>query len=414
MKYQQDLEGHGMARLEHRPEMDLPSYKYPDSSFFSDNFGKTLISSIIRRDACNFPILLGTQLDVHVEDMFDQPNLLVGGTTGSGKTQFLYNQIAFWLCYKHPSRLKFVFFGSKTVDYHMFSKLKYHFCCGTGVENEIVNPSDFCSTLKALICEVDRRIQMFTLASVKTIKEYNGLIEKQLLNPNSGHCFLPDIAVIIDDLYNFCYNEDSSDLLILLTQRNLYTGVYVLAATSQVNSSTISKQLRSNFIFRAAFRLLTQSDSKQILNDIGADKLDSPGELIFNFKGTLRKARQPIVEYQHLLKLVNFIGCQIGYSHPYQLYNPDARLNIDFSQLDSTVEDAARLVVMHQQGSTSLIQRKLKLGYNRAGRIIDQLEAIGVVGPFEGSKAREVLIEDDYALELLLNKFRDIQSQSKK
>ncbi|WP_316818696.1 DNA translocase FtsK [Pedobacter nyackensis] len=379
--------------------MDLSNYKYPELAQVSEKFRCTIANSISKRDECSFPLMLGDHPSIQVEDLFNRPNLLIAGTTGSGKTQFLYNQIAFWLFYKHPAQLKFIFCGSKTIDYNLFGKLERHFLAAIDKGSGIVSVENFRETAAGVIFEIDERIRLFTLAGVKTIKQYNALIIKKQLNYNQGHHFLPDIAMIIDDLYNFSCTEELDSLLILLTQKNSHTGVYVMAATSQVNSPNISRQLRSNFVLRLAFRLISQSDSKKILDSIGAEKLTEPGELIYNFSGQLIKAKQPYVEYEELQGLVEDIAAQKGYPDSYRLFNPNPEPEIDLDVLDPLIEDAARLIVMHQQGSTSLIQRKLKLGYNRAGRMIDQLEVLGIIGPFEGSKAREVLIPDNYALE---------------
>jgi len=379
--------------------MDLSGYHYPGFAEVSEEFKKTLISSTTKRDGCSFPILLGDETTIQIEDLFNRPNLLIAGTTGSGKTQFLYSQIAFWLFHKHPSQLKFIFCGSKTIDYNLFGKLERHFLAAVNKGSGIVSVENFRDTAIGLIFEIEERIRLFTLAGVKTIKQYNALIIKKQLDYNQSHHFLPDIAIIIDDLYNFSYNEELDNLLILLTQKNSHTGIYVLAATSQVNSPNISRQLRSNFVLRVAFRLISQSDSKKILDNSGAEKLTEPGELIYNFNGQLIKAKQSCIDYEDLQSIVEGIATQRGYPDSYRLYNPNPEPEIDLEALDALIEDAARIIVMYQQGSTSLIQRKLKLGYNRAGRMIEQLEAIGVVGPFEGSKAREVLISDDYALE---------------
>lgn len=386
----------------YNPAIDLSGYQYPELSLVCEAFKRTLAAAMAKRQSCSFPVLLGDYSNLIVEDLFNRPNLLITGTTGSGKTQFIYNQIAFWLYHRHPSQLKLIFFGSKSMDYNLFSKLERHFLAATDKGSGIVSRENFRETASGLLHEIQQRIHLFTLAGVKTIKQYNALIIKKQLDYNQGHRFLPDIALLIDDLYNFSYTEELDSLLILLTQQNRHTGIYVLAATSQVNSPNISRQLRSNFILRIAFRLISQSDSKKILDNIGAEKLSEPGTLLYNFSGQLLKAQQPYIEYEALQSIVESITTQKGYPDTYRLYNPNPEPEIDLTTLDPMIEDAARLIVTHQQGSTSLIQRKLKLGYNRAGRMIDQLEAIGVVGPFEGSKAREVLIPDDYALEQFL------------
>lgn len=391
----------------YNPEKDLSGYQYPDLSHVSEEFKTTLNSSAIKRSACGFPVLLRDRSNIQVEDLFNRPNLLIAGITGSGKTQFLYNQIALWLYHKHPAQLKFIFCGSKSIDYNLFGKLQKHFLAAIDKGSGIVTPENFRETANGLIFEIQQRIKLFTLAGVKTIKQYNALIIRKELDYNMGHRFLPDIAVMIDDLYNFSYTEELDSLLILITQQNSHTGIYLLAATSQVNSPNISRQLRSNFVLRVAFRLISQSDSKKILDSVGAEKLAEPGTLIYNFSGQLIKAKQPCIEYEELQNIVEGIALQKGYPDSYRLYNPNPEPEIDLEALDPLIEDAARIIVMHQQGSTSLIQRKLKLGYNRAGRMIDQLEAIGVVGPFEGSKAREVMIPDDYALEQFLVNLRN-------
>jgi S-DNA-T family DNA segregation ATPase FtsK/SpoIIIE len=410
---QEPSEPKDLSNSVYDPAYDLSGYQYPDLSLVSDEFKRTLVSSMPKRDGCSFPVLLGDHNNLQVEDLFNRPNLLIAGTTGSGKTQFLYNQIALWLYYKHPSQLNFIFCGSKSIDYNLFGKLEKHFLAAVDKGSGIVTPEHFRETATGLLCEIKQRIHLFTLAGVKTIKQYNALIFKKQLDYNQVHRFLPDIAVLIDDLYNFSYTEELDKLLILLTQQNSHTGIYILAATSQVNSTNISRQLRSNFVLRIAFRLISQSDSKKILDNIGAEKLTRPGELIYNFSGQPLKAQQPFVEYEELQNIIEGIASQRGYPDSYRLYNPNPEPEVDLDTLDPIIEDAARLIVMHQQGSTSLIQRKLKLGYNRAGKIIDQLEALGVVGPFEGSKAREVLIPDDYALEMFFNELHNPGSNDK-
>lgn len=211
------------------------------------------------------------------------------------------------------------------------------------------------------------------------------------------------MVLIIDDLYNFVYNEDLANKLIALLQKTSYTGIYVLAVTSQINASQLSRQLKSNFVYRIGMKLMSASDSKRILDEGGAEKLRDAGTLLFWEGGNLVRGIQPYISFAALRELISFIGNQKGYPSKYLLPNPNAVFDFDPDDRDPLFEDAARLIVMHQQGSTSLIQRKLKLGYNRCGRIIDQLEAAGIVGPFYGSKAREVFIPDEYALEQFLS-----------
>ena len=389
------------------PELDLSDYQYPKLSLISEEFQSILKSFTLNCETYSFPVLLGNHNDLQILDLVNRPNMLIAGTTGSGKTQFIYNQIAFWLYSKHPAQLKFIFCGSKSIDYNLFAKLEKHFLAAIDKGTGIVSPERFPEAVSGLICEIQQRLHLFTLAGVKTLTQYNALIQKKQLDYRKGHYFMPDIAVIIDDLYNFSNTEELNSHLILVTQKNSYTGIYVLAATSQVNSPNISRQLRSNFILRVAFRLISQSDSKKVLDGIGAERIVDPGALLYNLNGQVIAAKQPYVEFEELKLIVEGISEQKAYPDSYRLFNPNREPEIDINNLDPLFEDAARLIVMHQQGSTSLIQRKMKLGYNRAGRVIDQLEAIGVVGPFEGSKAREVLIPDDFALEQFLDNMRE-------
>src|SRR5699024_9355142 len=223
------------------------------------------------------------------------------------------------------------------------------------------------------------------------------------LNPDEGHRYLPNIVLILDDLQTFL-NKETTDSLIDLTQRNLYTGLYVLAATSQIMSREITPQLKANFSTRIAMKLMSQAESRRILDRVGAEKLEPRGELLYEQGRKLMKGKQPLIENATIQAVCKYIGDQEGYPKAPSLpqIDPAGWGEVDLDERDKLFEDAARLVVSHQQGSTSLIQRRLKLGYNRAGKIIDQLEAAGIVGPFEGSKAREVLYPDEYSLEQYL------------
>ncbi|KEQ28284.1 hypothetical protein N180_01225 [Pedobacter antarcticus 4BY] len=378
---------------------NLSDYEYPEVSLVSETFRAALINSINKRQNCQFPLVLGCDSEIRIEDIFNRPNVLIAGITGSGKTQFIYTQIAFWLFHKHPSQLKLILCGSKSIDYTSFNTLDRHFMAAPYTGTGIIHASEFHHTIISLINEVEERIRLFTLAGVKTINQYNSLFIEQKLDPKQRHHFLPDITVIIDDISTFIFSESNTALLIALTQMNIHTGIYIIAATSQINIPAFSTQLRSNFVLRVAFKLMSQRDSRKILDSPGAERLNDPGELIYDFSGQLIKTNVPLIEYSELQKLIVRIAEQKGYSESYKLYNPNPKAKIKLERLDSMIKEAARLIVIQQQGSTSLIQRKLKLGYNRAGRIIDQLEEIGVIGPFEGSHAREVNIPDLSALE---------------
>lgn len=265
-------------------------------------------------------------------------------------------------------------------------------------------------TINGLVIECHQRLNLFQYAGVKTITDYNNLFVRRELNPEQGHRYLPNIVLIMDDMQTFL-DEETTKSLIALTQQNLYTGIYLIAATSQIMSRNITPQLRANFSIRLAMKLMSQNESRKILDHVGAEKLNPPGELLHEQGDRLVKDFQPLIDYNTIQSICNFIGLQRGYPSAYLLptYVDDLEEPIEFDlcDRDPLFEEAARLIVMHQQGSTSLIQRKLKLGYNQAGRIVDQLEAAGIVGPFEGSKAREVLYPDEYSLEQYLETLRN-------
>ena len=297
---------------------------------------------------------------------------------------------------------------SKPVDYNSIASVERHFLAKLpGESSAIAEGGQVFRTINALNIECEARLNLFKKAGVKNILDYNKRFIQRILNPVDGHRYLPDIIILLDDLSTFLDN-DTSTALIRLTQQNLYTGIYLIAVTSQITSRNISLQLRANFSVRLSMKLMSQNESRKILDRVGAEKLVQPGELLYQVGDTLRKGTQPFIEYKDIIKIVEFIGGQRGYPSAMLLpeyIDADSSpiSDFDINDCDSMFEDAARLIVLHQQGSTTLIQRKLKLGYNRAGRIIDQLEAAGIVGPFEGSKAREVLFPDEYSLELFLD-----------
>ncbi|MFD2742354.1 MULTISPECIES: DNA translocase FtsK [Sphingobacterium] len=389
------------------PQLDLSSYRHPTLELLPES--QRLWLSNVKTSYRNFelPLLLGTAPSIIVRDLYHHPNLLLAGTIASGKTQFIYNQIISWLYVFHPAELKFIICRSKSVDYNSIAKIERHFLSKLpGAEPAIAESGQVAKTINALLIECDQRLDLFTTAGVKTIKDYNNLFIHRKLNPADGHRFLSNIVLIMDDMQTFL-DGDVTSSLISLTQRNLYTGIYFIAATSQIMSRSITPQLRANFSVRLAMRLMSQNESRKILDRVGAEKLNPPGELIFEQGDRLLTVKQPFVDYDVIQNVCDFVGSQRGYPNAYLLPITNVEEAIFFSDFDiydrdPLFEESARLIVMHQQGSTSLIQRKLKLGYNRAGRIMDQLEGAGIVGSFEGSKAREVFYADEYALEQYL------------
>jgi len=386
------------------PKLGAASYKYPPAEMFGSAGFRKFFSDHPSADAAlKLSVYLGDGQYAFFQDLTLTANILAAGAIGSGKTQFIYNQIVIWLLKKHPAELKFVLCGSKPVDYFPFRKLSKHFLAAIGDKEPIITPESFEWNLKGLLRECARRLELFKLAGVRNLAGYNDkFVRRQIGNPEQ-HRYLPEIVLVIDDLFNFLTDQTTNDLCTLM-QMNTGTGIYILAVTSQIASHKFTKQLRSNFTFHAALKLMSQAESRIILNKPGAEKLRMPGELFFDFNGRPAKAEQFMTDFADIERMLEFIAGQRGY--PSVLLLPEdaheRELVYDPGAKDPLFEESARLVVLHQQGSTSLVQRKLKLGYNRAGRIIEQLCAAGIIGPFEGSKAREVLYPDEYSLERYL------------
>lgn len=398
------------------PQEALPGYRYPPVSLLASADFTAFVAQY-SANSLYLPLYLGSAAHIVLHDMLLSPNVLVAGTLGTGKTQFLYNQLAIWLCSKHPAEFKVILCGSKPVDYGIFQGLSQHFLAAApGAAKVVIAENGFKPQLTALLQECLYRLNLFMQARVKSVSDYNEQCKRLELKPQDGYRFLPDIVLVIDDLSNFVFDDEALSLLTQLTSRNSRTGIFVLAVTSQIASNKITALLKANFSFRAAFRLMAQADSRKIIDRAGAEKLSSPGHMLFELNGRLTETLQFAVEFDGLKEMVDYIKLQPGFPGGYQLGAPPEpaaeKAEFDPQGLDPFFADAARLIVMHQQGSTSLIQRKMKLGYNRAGRIIDQLEAAGIVGPFEGSKAREVLFHDEYSLERYLESLEEIDEET--
>jgi len=392
------------------PKLDLSEYKYPPADLLPEVLRPLFTKVQEDYPQYKMPLFLSGTESPKVRDLYDHPNVLLAGTIASGKTQFIYNQIIGWLYNFHPSELKLAICRSKPVDYNSIIKTERHFLAKLQAEQTpIAEDRQVQQTINGLLIECQQRLDLFQDAGVKTIVDYNSLFVRRELNPEQGHRYLPNVVLIMDDMQTFL-DEETTKSLIALTRQNLYTGIYFIAATSQIMSRNITPQLRANFSIRLAMKLMSQNESRKILDRVGAEKLSPPGELIYEQGERLVKGFQPFLDYNTIQSICDFIGLQRGYPSAYLLPTyVDALEPIEFDlrDRDPLFEEAARLIVMHQQGSTSLIQRKLKLGYNQAGRIVDQLEAAGIVGPFEGSKAREVLYPDEYSLEQYLETLRN-------
>lgn len=393
------------------PNLDLSEYQFPSVGLLPESLRPLFAEVPSNYRKHGMPLMLDGRGSLVVQDLYHHPNVLLAGPIASGKTQFIHNQILTWLYTFLTAELKLVICRSKPVDYNSISKIERHFLSKLPSEQSpIAEGKQVSSTINSLLIEREQRLDLFRNAGVKTIEDYNDKFVHRALNPEQGHRYLPNVVLIMDDLQTFL-DEQATNYLISLTQKNLYTGIYLIAVTSLIMSRNITPQLRANFSIRLAMRLMSQNESRKILDRVGAEKLNPPGELLYERGTRLVKGIHPFIDYTTIQSVCDFIGSQRGYPSawllPLGFEEPAVALaDFDFADRDQSFEECARIIVLHQQGSTSLIQRKLKLSYNRAGRIMDQLEAAGIVGPFEGSKAREVLYPDEYSLEQYLGTLR--------
>ncbi|RZK81149.1 MAG: DNA translocase FtsK [Pedobacter sp.] len=367
----------------------------------------------------DLPIAMGKTIsnEVYIGDLSKMPHLLVAGATGQGKSVGINSILVSLLYKKHPSQLKFVLVDPKKVELTLFNKIERHFLAKLPGEADaiITDTKKVINTLNSLCIEMDQRYDLLKDAQVRNLKEYNEKFVKRKLNPNNSHRFLPYIVLIVDEFADLMMTagKEVETPIARLAQLARAVGIHLVLATQRPSVNIITGTIKANFPARLAFRVLSKIDSRTILDSGGADQLIGRGDMLLSTGNDLIRLQCAFVDTPEVDRISEFIGNQRGYPEAYQLPEyideaaESAKLDFDPNDRDSMFEDAARLIVMHQQGSTSLIQRKLKLGYNRAGRIIDQLEAAGVVGPFEGSKAREVLIPDDYALEQFLNELNN-------
>lgn len=362
----------------------------------------------------DLPIALGKTIsnEVYIADLSKMPHLLVAGATGQGKSVGI-NAILVSLLYKmHPSQLKFVLVDPKKVELTLFRKIERHFLAKLPGEADaiITDTKKVIATLNSLCIEMDQRYDLLKNGHVRNLKEYNQKFISRKLNPNDGHRFLPFIVLIIDEFADLMMTagKEVEAPIARIAQLARAVGIHLVIATQRPSVNIITGTIKANFPARLAFRVLSKIDSRTILDSGGADQLIGRGDMLLSTGSDLIRIQCAFVDTPEVERVSEFIGAQRGYPSAFMLpeyidENSESSMkDFDASDRDQFFEEAARLIVMHQQGSTSLIQRKLKLGYNRAGRIIDQLEAAGIVGPFEGSKAREVLIPDEYSLEQFL------------
>lgn len=348
----------------------------------------------------------------YVADLAKMPHILMAGATGQGKSVGLNAIIASLLYCKHPAELKFIMVDPKKVELSLFSRIERHYLAKLPDSEEaiITDNRKVVRTLNSLSIEMDNRYELLKDAQVRNIKEYNLKFKNRKLNPIQGHRFLPYLVLVVDEFADLIMTsgKEIEGPITRLAQLSRAVGIHLIIATQRPSVNIITGTIKANFPARIAFRVISRIDSRTILDSNGADQLIGRGDMLLSTGSDLVRLQCAFIDTPEVEKLTEFIGSQRGYPDAYHLpeyaEEQDERVEVyDASERDVLFEDAARIIVQTQQGSTSLLQRKLKLGYNRAGRIIDQLEAAGIVGPFEGSKAREVRVANEMALEQYLN-----------
>jgi DNA segregation ATPase FtsK/SpoIIIE, S-DNA-T family len=352
--------------------------------------------------------------ETYVFDLTKMPHLLVAGATGQGKSVGLNAIITSILYKKHPSQVKFVLVDPKKVELTLYSKLERHFLAKLPDTEEaiITDTQKVINTLNSLTIEMDNRYELLKAAQVRNIKEYNERFTSRKLNPLEGHRYLPYIVVIIDEFADLIMTagREVEVPIARLAQLARAIGIHLIIATQRPTTNIITGTIKANFPARIAFRVTSMIDSRTILDSPGANQLIGRGDMLFAPGSDMIRIQCAFIDIPEIEKITDYIGSQQAYPSALLLpeYVGEEGKNdigdIDLNKRDDLFDDAARLVVLHQQGSTSLIQRKFSIGYNRAGRIMDQLEAAGIVGPFEGSKARQVLFVDEVSLEQFLSK----------
>jgi DNA segregation ATPase FtsK/SpoIIIE, S-DNA-T family len=360
------------------------------------------------------PIVLGKTIsnETFMFDLAKAPHLLCAGATGQGKSVGLNAVLVSLLYKKHPAQIKFVMVDPKKVELTLYSKIERHFLAKLpDVEEAIItDTSKVVNTMNSLCIEMDDRYELLKNAQVRDIKEYNKKFISRRLNPENGHRYLPYIVVVIDEFADLIMTagKEIEHPIARLAQLARAIGIHLIVATQRPSVNVITGMIKANFPARIAFKVSSKIDSRTILDTAGADQLIGRGDMLISFGNDLTRLQCGFVDTGEVERICDFIGGQRGYASAMLLpeYVTEDGGGSDFDpntdERDSMFEESARILVTHQQGSASLLQRKLKIGYNRAGRIIDQMEAAGVIGPFKGSKAREVLIPDLSALELFL------------
>jgi len=366
----------------------------------------------------DLPVVFGKTIsnEIFMGDLAKMPHLLMAGATGQGKSVGINAILTSLLYKKHPSELKFVMVDPKKVELSLYSKIERHYLAKLPDSEDaiITDTHKVINTLNSLCKEMDNRYDLLKNAFCKNLKEYNRKFAERKLNPENGHRYLPYIVLVVDEFADLIMTAGKEVELPIarLAQLARAVGIHLIVATQRPSVNVITGMIKANFPARAAFRVISSVDSRTILDSPGADQLIGKGDMLYFNGNEILRLQCAFVDTPEVEKIAEFIGEQKGYASAFMLpeveneESTSGTAAFDPNEKDALFEDAARIIVSTQQGSTSMLQRQLKLGYNRAGRIMDQLEASGIVGGFNGAKAREVQISDLNSLEQFLEELR--------
>ncbi|MDD2386123.1 MAG: DNA translocase FtsK [Bacteroidales bacterium] len=391
----------------------------PNSKPETVSMRSVLKSAKFQESLYELPVALGKTIsnETYVFNLAKTPHLLVAGATGQGKSVGINAIITSLLYKKHPAHLKFVLVDPKMVELSIYNQIEKHYLAKLPNEDSciVTDVSKVVPIMNSLCIEMDDRYALLTKARVRNIVEYNKKFVSRRLNPNNGHKYMPYIVVVIDEFADIIVQEGKQVEVPIsrLAAKARAIGIHLIVATQRPSTDVITGVIKANFPTRIAFKVTNGHDSKTILDTGGANQLIGRGDMLISETGKISRVQCAFIDTPEIELLVEHIGAQQGYAEPYILPEPDIAEtgggggSLNANEKDELFEEAARLIVRHQQGSTSLVQRKMSIGYNRAGRIIDQLEAAGIVGQYEGSKARQVLFPDEYSLEQYLNSLNE-------
>ena len=372
-----------------------------------------ILSERFIKSKMDLPIVLGKTIsnETFIVDLAKMPHLLMAGATGQGKSVGINAVLTSLLFKKHPAEVKFVLVDPKKVELTLYNKIERHYLAKLPDSEDaiITDNNKVINTLNSLCIEMENRYELLKNAQCRNISEYNSKFVNRKLNPELGHTYLPYIILVIDEFADLIMTagKEVETPIARLAQLARAIGIHLIIATQRPSVNVITGVIKANFPARIAFRVTSKIDSRTILDSGGADQLIGRGDMLFTQGNELTRLQCAFVDTPEVEKITDYIGSQMGYSQAHILPEykgeENSKLDIDIDDRDALFNEAAEIIVTAQQGSASLLQRKLKLGYNRAGRLIDQMESAGIVGPFEGSKPRQVLITDLTSLNKILN-----------